>query len=106
MFPRVDANWNKHFSNLVRYKEEHGNIIIGPNSEGAPTGLYDWIHTQRKEFKRFEARDGKALMYKAWIDKLDGIGFDWAPMKNDGFSTMLRERQSKHFTKKWTGHYE
>ena len=25
MFPRVDANWEKHFQNLVKYKKETGN---------------------------------------------------------------------------------
>eukprot|EP00584_Thalassiosira_punctigera_P017129 CAMPEP_0172568106 /NCGR_PEP_ID=MMETSP1067-20121228/118539_1 /TAXON_ID=265564 ORGANISM="Thalassiosira punctigera, Strain Tpunct2005C2" /NCGR_SAMPLE_ID=MMETSP1067 /ASSEMBLY_ACC=CAM_ASM_000444 /LENGTH=436 /DNA_ID=CAMNT_0013359623 /DNA_START=44 /DNA_END=1354 /DNA_ORIENTATION=+ len=104
MFPKVNANWEKHYNSLVEFKEKHGNIIIGPQTKGYP-GLYDWIHSQRKEYKRWEAGDEKALMHDEWITKLNGIGFDWAPMKGDGFSKMLLERQSKHFENLWTKHY-
>ncbi|KAL7534157.1 hypothetical protein ACHAXR_005680, partial [Thalassiosira sp. AJA248-18] len=87
-FPQVNANWEKHYQNLISYKKEHGNIIVGPNSSGCPAGLYDWIHCQRKEYKRWEAGDEKALMYDQWITKLNEVGFDWAPMKGNGFSKM------------------
>mmetsp|Transcript_8013 Transcript_8013/g.14458 ORF Transcript_8013/g.14458 Transcript_8013/m.14458 type:complete len:866 (+) Transcript_8013:145-2742(+) len=105
MFPRVNANWEKHYNNLVLYKKEHGNIIVSPNAVGWP-GLYDWIHCQRKEYKKWEAKDAKALMYDTWITKMNEVGFDWAPMKSDGFSKMLLERQSKHFNDLWHTHYE
>mmetsp|Transcript_38101 Transcript_38101/g.66823 ORF Transcript_38101/g.66823 Transcript_38101/m.66823 type:complete len:887 (+) Transcript_38101:149-2809(+) len=104
MFPRVNANWEKHYNNLVLYKKEHGNIIVSPNAVGWP-GLYDWIHCQRKEYKKWEAKDAKALMYDTWITKMNEVGFDWAPMKSDGFSKMLLERQSKHFNDLWHKHY-
>jgi len=104
MFPRVDQNWMKHFNKLVAYKNQNGTITIGPNTEGWP-GLYDWVHCQRKEYKRFMSKDPKALMYDIWIQRLREIGFDFAPMKSDGFSRMLIERQSKHFDSVWEKHY-
>eukprot|EP00581_Thalassiosira_minuscula_P007726 CAMPEP_0183710168 /NCGR_PEP_ID=MMETSP0737-20130205/5983_1 /TAXON_ID=385413 /ORGANISM="Thalassiosira miniscula, Strain CCMP1093" /LENGTH=955 /DNA_ID=CAMNT_0025938391 /DNA_START=167 /DNA_END=3034 /DNA_ORIENTATION=+ len=104
-FPRVNENWEKHYKNLMKFKEKKGNIIVGPNSPGFP-GLYDWIHCQRKEYKRWEAGDSKALMYDDWIRKLNAVGFDWAPMKSDGFGKMLLERQSKHFNELWTKQYK
>jgi len=103
-FPKVDANWEKHYKDLVAFKKTHRNIIVGPNTKGWP-GLYDWIHSQRKEYKKWEAGDDKALMYDKWITQLNEMEFDWAPMKGDGFSKMLLERQSKHFNDLWTNHY-
>lgn len=84
-----------------------GNIIIGPNTKGPagpPAGLYDWIHCQRKEYKKFQA-DEKALMYDKWVKKLNEIGFDWAPMKSDGFSKMLMERKNQKYNDLWQKHF-
>lgn len=89
---------------MLSYKKKEGNIIIGPNTEGYP-GLYDWIHCQRKEYKKWEAKDPKSLMCEKWIKKLNDLGFDWAPMKSEGFSKMLLQRQSKHFNVLWMQHY-
>mmetsp|Transcript_8018 Transcript_8018/g.14489 ORF Transcript_8018/g.14489 Transcript_8018/m.14489 type:complete len:871 (+) Transcript_8018:145-2757(+) len=104
MFPRVNANWEKHYKNLNLYRKEHGNIIVGPNTVGWP-GLYDWIHSNRKEYKKWQAGDAKAAIYDTWIAKLNEVAFDWAPMKGDGFSKMMLERQSKHFNDLWHKHY-
>ena len=105
MFPRIDANWQKKYNALLQYKEKHGNIIIGPSAKGWP-GLYDWVHVQRKEYKKYQAGDEKALMYEQWVEKLNEIGFQWAPMKGDAFSKMLKERQSKHYDGLWHKHYK
>ena len=83
-----------------------GNIIIGPNTKNCAAGLYDWIHCQRKEYKKFQAGDEKALMYDKWVKKLNEINFDWAPMKSDGFSKMLLERQSQKFNDLWQKHFK
>ena len=105
MFPRIDANWQKKYNALLQYKEKHGNIIIGPSTKGIP-GLYDWVHVQRKEYKKYQAGDDKALMYEQWVEKLNEIGFQWAPMQGDAFSKMLKERQSKHYDGLWHKHYK
>lgn len=103
-FPKVDANWQKHFKVLVRFQKTHGNLVVGPNNKKWP-GLYDWIHCQRKEYKRWQAGDEKALMYPKWVSKLNGLNFDWAPMKGGGFAKMLGSRQSKHFDSLWMKQY-
>ena len=79
MFPRIDANWQKKFNSLVEYKEKNGSIIIGPSTKGYP-GLYDWVHSQRKEYKKYEKGDEKALMYEEWVEKLNEIGFDFVSL--------------------------
>ena len=77
MFPRIDANWQKRYDSLVEYKEKNGgSIIIGPSTKGYP-GLYDWVHSQRKEYKKYEKGDEKALMYEEWVEKLNEIGFEF-----------------------------
>ena len=62
------------------YKEKNGgSIIIGPSTKGYP-GLYDWVHAQRKEYKKYEKGDEKALMYEEWVEKLSAIGFDFVSL--------------------------
>ena len=80
MFPRIDANWQKRFFQLKEYKEKNGgSIIIGPSTKGYP-GLHDWVHAQRKEYKKYEKGDEKALMYEEWVEKLSAIGFDFVSL--------------------------
>ena len=40
MFPRIEANWNRHYQNLVRYNEENGNLIIGPKVSNTVNSLH------------------------------------------------------------------
>ena len=74
MFPKTNANWKKHFNNLLMYKKKHGDLFLGPKTEGWP-GLYDWIHAQRKEYKRKIQGDDRALMYDVWIAKMNEVRF-------------------------------
>jgi hypothetical protein len=105
MFPKMDANWQRRYQTLLRFKKEKGYIIVGPATEGWP-GLYDWLHLQRKEYKKWAAGDEKALMFDTWVAQMNELKFDWAPMSGNGFSKMLIERQSKHFDGLWNKHYE
>ena len=50
MFPKVDAKWEEHYQDLVKYKKQNGDVLIGPNSGEEWPGLYNWIHCQRKEY--------------------------------------------------------
>jgi len=102
--PKMDAKWAKRYNDLVEYEKEHGNIIVGPTTKDWP-GLYDWVHSQRKEYKKWEEGDKKARMCDKWIVKLNGVGFDWAPMKSDGFSKIMLARQTKHFDELWMIRY-
>jgi len=105
MFPRIEANWERHHQHLLAYKKDTGTITIGPNTEGYP-GLYDWIHCQRKAYKKWQANDSRCLMHESWIKKLNDLGFDWAPSKNEEFTKMTRQKHSNRFAILWNQHYE
>ena len=102
--PRVNANWEKYYKEFISFKKKHGHIIVGPKSQGG-SRLYDWIHVQRKEYKRYQANE-KTIMKPEWIKKLDALGFDWAPMSGDGFRKMLQERQKDHYEKLWQDRFK
>ncbi|KAL7544846.1 hypothetical protein ACHAWF_008207 [Thalassiosira exigua] len=104
-FPRVEANWERHYGDLLRYREENGTIVVSPKDKKWP-GLYDWIHMQRKEYKKWREGDPKALMFESWVAKLNAVGFDWAPMSGAGFSKMINERSSDKYDTLWSKHYE
>lgn len=112
MFPKVDAKWEEHYQDLVKYKKQNGDVLIGPNSGEEWPGLYNWIHCQRKEYKRWEEGDEKALMYDKWIAKMNELGFDWAPQMraseraSKGFTQPPTKRESKHYDAMWQRGYE
>ena len=45
-------------------------------------------------------------MQPEWIEKLEELGFDWAPMSGDGFSKMLQERQKDHYEVLWQKRFQ
>jgi hypothetical protein len=97
--PKIMATWERHYQDFINFKKIHGHIIVGPKSDGFER-LYDWLHIQRKEYKKFQAGE-KANMRPEWIAKLENMGFDWAPMSGDGFSKMLKARQKDHYEIMW-----
>lgn len=107
LFPKVNAKWMSWYNKLVKFKEEHGNLIVGPKSKNYP-GLYNWVHGQRKEYKRYQNKEENVNMYEEWIKLMADIGFDWAPMSGEktGFSDMLKKRSSGYFDQKWEAQYK
>ena len=69
--PKVEQTWNKWFNELLQYKKDHGNILVSPSTHGS---LFNWMHCQRKEYKKYSEGDDKASMTEKWIKKLDKIG--------------------------------
>lgn len=104
MFPRVNANWEKHFHRLKSFKETYDHLVIGPNTKGW-AGLYHWVHVQRKEHKKFIAGED-ALMHPQWIAKMDDLGFNWAPMASENYSTSVMRRHSEYYNDVWNKHYQ
>ena len=102
--PKLKITWEKHYKDFVKFKQTHGHIIVGPKKHNVGR-LYDWIHVQRKEYKKFQAGE-KANMQPEWIEKLEELGFDWAPMSGDGFSKMLQERQKDHYEVLWQKRFQ
>ena len=96
-----------YFQTLLRFKEENGNLVVGPRHNKEWPGLHGWIHGQRRENKRREAGEPKATMEEEWVTKLNDLGFDFAPMSGDkaGFSKMLAERSTKSFDDAWHRQY-
>jgi hypothetical protein len=107
LFPKVNAKWMSWYNKLVKFKEEHGNLIVGPKSKNYP-GLYNWVHGQRKEYKRYQNKEENVNMYEEWIKLMHDIGFDFAPMSGEktGFSDMLKKRSSGYFDQKWEAQYK
>ncbi len=105
MMPRINAKWDSYYEKLVQFKGEHGTTVVGPKAEGYP-GLYDWLHFQRKEYKKWAEGDERALMFDPWIAKMEELGFDWAPMKNESFKKSLKGSQTKRFNGMWRVRYE
>ena len=62
--------WETRFNELVQYKAKHGDCNI-PRRQGQ---LGDWVSKQRIAY-----RDDKLEQDR--IDRLNGIGFDWAPLR-------------------------
>lgn len=104
MFPRVNANWEKHYNRLKKFKETLGHLVIGPNTKGW-AGLYHWVHVQRKEYKKFMAGED-ALMHEQWITKMNDLGFNWAPMASENYSTSVMRRHSEFYKDVWNKHYQ
>ena len=102
--PKLKSTWEKYYKDFVNFKKTHGHIIVGPKSKNVGR-LYDWIHVQRKEYKKFQAGEN-ANMRPEWIKKLEDLGFDWAPMSGDGFSKMLKERQKDHYEAVWQKRFQ
>ena len=90
---------------MLQFKEQNGHVIVGPSSGEDWPGLYNWIHCQRKEYKKWQAGDEKALMFDVWVTKMNELGFQWAPMKSEGFNKMVLEKQNEKFEKVWLKHY-
>ena len=64
--------WSVRFGELKRYKARHGDCNVR-RKQGK---LGTWVMTQRTEYRADKlARDR--------IDRLDSIGFDWAPKKSE-----------------------
>ena len=80
-------------------------MFVSPKDKDFP-GLHDWIHVQRKEYKKWRAGDAKALMYDSWVAKLEAVGFDWAPRSGEGFKNIVLSRRAEERDALWTEHYK
>ena len=63
----IAALWEKMFSELVRFKEEHGHCKV-PRGWSENPALETWVTTQRTRAKKGKITDGQRR-------RLDEIGF-------------------------------
>lgn len=63
----LDKKWEDKYNELVEYKARHGNLDVPQRS---PTGLGQWMSTQRKNMKSGTLTEDKK-------SKLEALGFSW-----------------------------
>ena len=66
-----ENKWNEYYDQLIRYKEEHGNIDVPYSYEIDNFKLGRWLNVQRTFY-----REDK--LSKERIDTLNEIGIDWS----------------------------
>lgn len=66
-----DDKWEEYFAQLQRYKIKNGHCDNVP----CRTKLSSWVSQQRMSYKKGKLDDSK-------IERLNSLGFDWDPVKN------------------------
>jgi hypothetical protein len=102
--PEANAAWEEKFNKYKAFKETHPHAVMGPTTKGYEK-IYNWIHVQRKNYKEYQAGES-SLMQPEWIEKMNSIGFDWAPMSGKGFQNMLQVRQKEIAEKIWQNKFK
>jgi hypothetical protein len=104
--PEANAAWEEKFNKYKAFKETHPHAVMGPTTKGYEK-IYNWIHVQRKNYKEYQAGES-SLMQPEWIEKMNSIGFDWAPMSGNGkgFQNMLQVRQKEIAEKIWQNKFK
>eukprot|EP00579_Thalassiosira_antarctica_P005289 CAMPEP_0201902528 /NCGR_PEP_ID=MMETSP0902-20130614/55000_1 /ASSEMBLY_ACC=CAM_ASM_000551 /TAXON_ID=420261 /ORGANISM="Thalassiosira antarctica, Strain CCMP982" /LENGTH=497 /DNA_ID=CAMNT_0048436531 /DNA_START=126 /DNA_END=1616 /DNA_ORIENTATION=+ len=69
-------NWEERFKQLEEFKEEHGHCIVPRKYLNNPS-LGTWVNEQRQCYR---GKGGKKLE-KDRIDRLNGMGFTWEPVR-------------------------
>ncbi|GFH61993.1 hypothetical protein CTEN210_18469 [Chaetoceros tenuissimus] len=77
---RLIKIWNKRFEQLKKYKAKHGHCNV-PKQYHANKTLAVWVYTQRQQYKKL-LEGLKTCMTNERVRILEGIGFEWAPMKD------------------------
>ena len=72
VFDPQEAQWNEQFANLKDYKDDNGDTNV-PQSYPPNPSLGNWVHTQRKEYKK----ENHGSLTAERIQELEEIGFDW-----------------------------
>jgi hypothetical protein len=67
----LDSSWEAMFTELKRYKDEHGDCNV-PGDWGENTKLANWVGNQRQLQKKGKLSPERKA-------RLDAIGFDWDP---------------------------
>jgi hypothetical protein len=89
-----DTKWEKMFSELLQYKETHGNCNVSPKWQVNPK-LGNWVGTQRNQKK-------KGLLTNDRIQRLNEVGFFWGtraprrPPWDEMFNALLEYREIHH----------
>ncbi|MCZ6840535.1 MAG: helicase associated domain-containing protein [Alphaproteobacteria bacterium] len=82
------AIWEKRFSELVRFNEEHDHCNV-PNKWSENPELGRWVTTQRSNYKRDQLSPDKA-------ERLEALGFEWdlfAALWEERFSELVRFKE-------------
>ncbi len=75
---------------IIPEQKENNHLHVSPKDDRYPR-LYDWIHLQRKEYKKYIAGE-KSRMCEEWVNKMKAIGFDFAPMQSENYGDQIKQR--------------
>ena len=71
--------WDDNFQSLLKFKEREGHLNVENGHFEDGFNLSDWVKNQR----RSKRGTGRGRLDEDRIKKLNGIGFDWDPLKNN-----------------------
>jgi len=74
--------WNQRHSELLEYKEKHGNCTVPRNQQNKQLGA--WVINQRVFYRRYKQGKKDAYITAERIQKLEAIGFEWNAQKRPG----------------------
>ena len=70
---RVNNLWDVRFRELKQYRAKHGDCNVNTQKQGK---LGKWVTTQRAAYRADTLAQDR-------INRLNSIGFDWAPLKSE-----------------------
>ena len=85
--------WETRFKQLVQYKAKNDGDV--PQRQGQ---LRKWVQKQRTNYR-------KGKLSQDRIDRLNGIDFEWTPLRKGGAGERLGQRQRK-LDEQWNARFE
>lgn len=86
--------WEEKFSQLLQYKNLHGHCNV-PSKFKDNHSLSVWVQCQRRQYKLYQARK-RSSMNPYRIDKLEQVGFEWIPTRNNNTKTPSDSNDRQH----------
>lgn len=78
---RGERSWEDSFNLLLQYRTDTGNCRV-PHHYKADARLGSWVAVQRKNYKLW-CQDKRSTMTEEKIQRLESLGFEWAPRRGD-----------------------
>jgi predicted helicase len=86
----LESNWEEMFDELIEYKKNHGDCNVPQNYVVNDLKLGIWVSIQRINY-----RNGK--LSKAYIERLEDIGFELTSHRVEGDKKRQEERREKRW---------
>jgi len=90
---RNRPEWNNRYSELLAYKEKHGDTKVPQHYKETP-GLGKWVAKQREQF-RLKSQGKHSFLTPDRLEKLNQAGFVWSVRKDDpGEALAIKKEES------------